>query len=59
MSDDLSVTGTVESDNGVSVGATEIGSPTEDIVNSITSVTQAQYDDIVTPDANTFYIITG
>ena len=59
MSDDLSVTGTVESDNGVSVGATEIGSPTEDIVNSITSVTQAQYDAIVTKDANTFYIITG
>ena len=57
MSDDLEVTGTVDSDHGVSVGATEIGTPTQAAVSSITTVTQAEYDAIVTPDANTLYVI--
>jgi len=57
MSDNLEVTGTVDSDHGVSVGATEIGTPTQAAVSSITTVTQAEYDAIVTPDANTLYVI--
>jgi hypothetical protein len=53
----MTVGATVETGNGELVGATEIASPTEAIVNSITTVTQAQYDAIGTPDANTLYII--
>lgn len=55
----LEVSGTALTDNGELVGATEIPSATQDIVNSITTVTQAEYQAIVTPDANTLYIITG
>ena len=54
---DLTVTGTVDSDHGVSVGATEIAVPTQAAVSSITTVTQAEYTAIVTPDANTLYVI--
>lgn len=53
----LDVVGTATTANGVSVGATEIGTPTQAVVSSITTVTQAEYTAIVTPDANTLYVI--
>ncbi len=56
-SGDIDATGSMTSENGVSVGAKEIGVPTQAIANSIISVTQAEYDAIVTPDANTLYIV--
>ncbi len=54
---DVIATGEVSSDHGVSVGATEIAVPTQAAVSSITTVTQVEYDAIVTPDANTLYVI--
>ena len=54
---DVNADGLVTANNGVLVGATEIGTPTQAAVSSITTVTQAEYDAIVTPDANTLYVI--
>ena len=56
---DVTASGEVTSDHGVSIGAKEIGSPTQAITDSIITVTQAEYDAIGTPDANTLYIIVG
>lgn len=55
----MTVGATVETGNGELVGATEIGVPTQAKVNSMMSVTQAEYDAIGTPDANTLYFIVG
>jgi len=52
---DVTASGEVTSDHGVSVGAKDGG--TQALTDSIVTVTQAEYDLIVTPDANTLYVI--
>lgn len=48
----------VERDKGGGIVVSDIGPAGSVVINNVVGLTQAEYDAIATPDANTLYVIT-